>query len=550
VWFTAKVNSHIRDVWTNRNKSSILTKMMVLGYAAVVMQVLLGKVVNIFLSYILEALEGVPGGLPVQTLIFILIGLCMFLVPAIPGGPVYIAGGVLLVNSSWRAFSGETNNYKNNEIAFWIASLYSSIICLVIKFCAIAFEQKIIGEKLGAQVWVRSFVGVNSILTRSIKEILKQPGFHINKVAVLVGGPDWPTSVITGILHLNLGQMLLGSFPVFFFYIIPSVIAGGFMLRPSPPYSTLTPLCLAFATGLNLLGPTLAVYFLDKCANEKWDELNKIPLDQEVLKLERENYKKVALHYGWRSWEGLTWIQKFLMFLGSGCMIIAIYLFFGFSGRCFYPFKVTDKISEKFGTNGTIIKNGSVLNVVKPLGWVALGLTLASFIFYKILSTVENRNTKLTLDEFDFTEVTTAFRQIYTDCAKDMYACVEKPNPTFEKPMLDWLVELFYGIMQKTFNSYIGNGDKNPWRKNISQITNKDMKNEIEKDPRLKHLKNKIMLEGAQKLVSSLKSRKEWVEERELISEDITTDFGVMMAANFCVIAHLLKTNINKSSKK
>eukprot|EP00976_Prorocentrum_cordatum_P069852 1179713-Prorocentrum_minimum.AAC.1 len=50
----------------------------------------------------------------------------------------------------------------------------------------------------------------------SIKNILEGGGRRITlpKVMILVGGPDWPTSVLTGILELNVFAMLLGSLPV------------------------------------------------------------------------------------------------------------------------------------------------------------------------------------------------------------------------------------------------------------------------------------------------------------------------------------------------
>ena len=38
------------------------------------------------------------------------------------------------------------------------------------------------------------FVGVDKVPTRAMEQILKQDGLKIDKVAILVGGPDWPTS--------------------------------------------------------------------------------------------------------------------------------------------------------------------------------------------------------------------------------------------------------------------------------------------------------------------------------------------------------------------
>ena len=38
------------------------------------------------------------------------------------------------------------------------------------------------------------FVGVDKVPTRAMEQILKQNGLKIDKVAILVAGPDWPTS--------------------------------------------------------------------------------------------------------------------------------------------------------------------------------------------------------------------------------------------------------------------------------------------------------------------------------------------------------------------
>ena len=47
---------------------------------------------------------------------------------------------------------------------------------------------------------------------------------------VLCGGPDWPTSVLTGILRLDVKQMILGSTP-FLLLNTPTVMAGAFVLN-------------------------------------------------------------------------------------------------------------------------------------------------------------------------------------------------------------------------------------------------------------------------------------------------------------------------------
>ena len=103
-----------------------------------------------------------------------------------------------------------------------------AFICNLIKFNAIAVQQKVFGELMGkcpsslkavafahqlfascsgSYISVRRFVGVNSVTIRAVKKILSKPGMSLEKVFILVGGPDWPTSVLTGILRLSLSQV-------------------------------------------------------------------------------------------------------------------------------------------------------------------------------------------------------------------------------------------------------------------------------------------------------------------------------------------------------
>jgi hypothetical protein len=180
--------------------------------------------------------------------------------------------------------------------------LYTSIVCWCIKLNAVAMQQKCFGEYLGDRVWIRSFVGVNSLsirvqysidyppmvhspsLPQAIKLILEKPGLTLQKVSILCGGPDWPTSVLTGILRLKLSQMLLGSVPIFFL-IAPCVLAGGFQnLLPSPgetgttkeedaqsaTFASLATISLLFATLTQSGALLIAMYYIEQVRPQQW----------------------------------------------------------------------------------------------------------------------------------------------------------------------------------------------------------------------------------------------------------------------------------------
>ena len=46
-------------------------------------------------------------------------------------------------------------------------------------------------------------------MIRAVERILKLQGLRLVKVAVLIGGPAWPTSVLCGILNVSLPSMVL-----------------------------------------------------------------------------------------------------------------------------------------------------------------------------------------------------------------------------------------------------------------------------------------------------------------------------------------------------
>jgi hypothetical protein len=73
-------------------------------------------------------------------------------------------------------------------------------------------------------------VGIHTPFIQGIKVLLDKPGLSMPKVFILCGGPDWPTSVLAGILKLSLMQCLIGTLPCFFLSSA-TVIAGAMMSR-------------------------------------------------------------------------------------------------------------------------------------------------------------------------------------------------------------------------------------------------------------------------------------------------------------------------------
>merc|ERR1712194_497487 len=128
---------------------------------------------------------------------------------------------------------------------------------MVLKLVSSALQQKAIGQSMSGNVKIGQAVAVNSPLIKSMRLILSAKGLTIAKVGVLVGGPDWPTSVLCGILRLELLQIVIGTIPVIC-VILPTCVSGAFLYmtgmetetgNPQYPWaSTVFAIVTAFST--------------------------------------------------------------------------------------------------------------------------------------------------------------------------------------------------------------------------------------------------------------------------------------------------------------
>lgn len=390
--FTAAAVAQLREMrgwkWT-----SILTTIHWWIIAVMSLVVLAGTFTVVFLSWVRVALHG--SSLLAIYLVFFLVGLAMFLNPFIPGLPVYLTGGILLTGPSFQdAFGGKEAYPRSYALALTVAVFF----CFGIKLSAVVMQQKAIGEQLGKRVWVRSLVNVNSITMRAIRRILLTPGLSLAKVCILVGGPDWPVSVTTGILGCDVWQMLLGTTPVLFL-IAPSVMAGAFMLKigdasssddicpripPSPPpappiaahmdmdmprinpwesVSQVMSVLTAFAQSAGLLA---GAYFIEKVSAKHRASLEAEPPDEDVLRIDEEKRVKKERHARVTEWSVLPSGPRWL--LAASAVAITASFWAVLVAPSFLPpetmikdYVLTDCVSVKL--------DGKPWTVVTPLGW-------------------------------------------------------------------------------------------------------------------------------------------------------------------------------------
>ena len=236
--------------------------------------------VNILFNWLIVELGKFPW--PITSLLFILIGLVMFLLPVVPGPVVYLTCGVLVVPTMEYQLGGRPvepacpplpgmganatealalallggANATNlptpfcdeatrdcpygprSEIPFWIGAAWANVISYSLKLVAHILQQKLIGETLGSRVGIRAMVSPNSRLMKAIRILLSQPGISMAKVSIMCGGPDWPTSVICGFLKLRLCNLLLGLTPMFLM-TVPTTLTGAFLNPPLPAYKSI-----------------------------------------------------------------------------------------------------------------------------------------------------------------------------------------------------------------------------------------------------------------------------------------------------------------------
>ena len=101
---------------------------------------------------------------------------------------------------------------------------------------------------------------------------------------ILCGGPDWPTSVLCGLLGANVWQMVLGLTPMIFF-VAPSVAAGAFQFY-GPSWGGTWDSVAAFLVQLVVVVAAVltsfALFEIDKAVALHSEELAAYPLDEEA----------------------------------------------------------------------------------------------------------------------------------------------------------------------------------------------------------------------------------------------------------------------------
>ncbi|KAF4651661.1 hypothetical protein FOL47_000257, partial [Perkinsus chesapeaki] len=358
---------------------SVLSKICVLCLVYYCLWVGVAKMTYVFLSWLNEQLASMSL-LAVVGIIYI-IGIIMFLLPPVPGVPVYITAGIVI---SARAYCDDPND--GSCIGFWPGTLLAIALSYFLKLNAVVMQQKLIGEQLGKSVRIQRFVGVDQPGIRAIEKVLQVPGHTVPKVAILCGGPDWPTSVLTGIMKLSVFQMVLGTMPCIFL-VVPCALSGALLNRVEEGAiwgaSASTALALA---GLAQGGAmVVAAYFMQDTVQKHYDELTAYrPEHEAVAELTRKDAMRRETLSRLTEWPMLPILVRTNLVVAATALLFSCVLAGFFSTSCFRPFELTNRLSEPFTEGGL---DGDVWNLLRPLGWISLGSFLVGWLLLEFHNT-------------------------------------------------------------------------------------------------------------------------------------------------------------------
>ena len=358
-WLTKEARKQWASV-AEWNWTRVLFFATVVGLANIAVVVVVAKFTVLVMSYVVVACEELS--VFAATMVIVGVGLFLFLLPPVPGAPIYLAAGVLLVavcrSKGWPVIMG---------------ILYTASVSLGIKLCACTMQQKLIGEPLARSLWVRKTVGINSDLIRCTRLVLADKGLTVGKVALLVGGPDWPTSVLCGILKLPLLPVLLGTTPVWFL-IWPTCLGGAFLIIDEPTSQVLSTIFVGLAALVQSGSLVVAGIQLRAEQHRRKDAIAEIPLDPEVEAVVEHDQRRRELYLTKTHWRNVPGFWRFVLVTNVILLTFACWVTTCYPSACFREFAVDDRVSKRLQGNWT--------RIIKPLGLVALVSTLLSFILF------------------------------------------------------------------------------------------------------------------------------------------------------------------------
>jgi len=146
--FTKRARRAI-ETYNTWDRSTVFTYAVYWGAAFMILQVIVAQFTVLFLSWLIEKTS--PLGLGPVTGIMVGVGLIMFLLPPVPGVPIYLTLGIVIVATG------------RESLGIIGCVGYGCGVSILLKLLACTLQQKLIGEQLSNYVSVRQLVGINSV---------------------------------------------------------------------------------------------------------------------------------------------------------------------------------------------------------------------------------------------------------------------------------------------------------------------------------------------------------------------------------------------------
>lgn len=374
------------DWFCDLNLSAVLVRICVLGEVALTFNVLFSKLTVVFLSWLNGALVSLT--FSEVCLLVVVVGLVLFLLPPVPGVPVYVFSGIVIATQAqrwqWISFTG--------------AIVLTSFLCLCTKLVA-SILQYFIGLYMGKSIKIQQMIGVDRVPTRAIEKIVSQRGLRLSKVFVLCGGPDWPVSVTCGILRVNIPQMLLGTLPVTIIQA-PCVVAGAFLSRveggqddPWVHRSSLAILVASFGQGGAFL--MAVVYIGYTVAAHRVELAQPRPEHQQVEELTMKEKQYDDAYFATTKWNTMHRGLRAVIAVAAYLMILSVFVLSALGRRMFRPFVLTSKISDPWDAYPPGL-NRDVFSILLPPAYPVLGVfSLAVVLHVCYIKSIERRATAM-----------------------------------------------------------------------------------------------------------------------------------------------------------
>jgi hypothetical protein len=320
----------------------------------------------------------------VVVFLFLAMGIVMFLIPVVPGLAVYLTGGIAIVQIFEPVF-GELVGSPDG--GFYLAVAFASALSFVMKLAAHVLQQVIFGECMGKSVSVRAIVGVNSSVIKAIKFELIKPGVSLSKVCIMCGGPDWPTSVLCGILRrsdaeakvpmrIKTCELLLCLGPMVLL-IGPTTLAAAFQLKTGDPYAAIASVSLICCSLVQVAAFAIATSYINKAMSDpRCQELIEREVDTKVAEYEQAVAEESRRFARASVLSQLSCAELLSLVLGSLLLTLSAYALIFASSYCFVDFNLaTDSLSDFeciAGCERAFIKLPGLI----VLGFLAVGVVL------------------------------------------------------------------------------------------------------------------------------------------------------------------------------